>query len=86
LLTIKISKQLVLEGPRISYIIPFDNAAVGRRAWLALINHFEGDSFCDCNVEDAYFTLEHFFYEGERKSFNFEKFVERHMECYLELA
>jgi len=49
-------------------------------------NHFEGDSFCDCNVEDAYFTLEHFFYEGERKSFNFEKFVERHMECYLELA
>jgi len=38
------------------------------------------------DVEDAYHTLEHLFYKGERKSFNFEKFVERHMECYLELA
>jgi hypothetical protein len=81
-----IIKQLVLQGPGRSYIMPFDNAADGRRAWLALINHFEGGGFGNRNVEDAYHTLEHLFYKGERKSFNFEKFVERHMECYLELA
>jgi len=53
---------------------------------MALVNHFEGDGFRNRNVEDAYRTLEHLFYEGERRGFNFEKFIEYHMECYLELA
>ena len=79
-------KQLVLEGPGRSYILPYDNTADGHSAWMALVNHFEGDGFHNRNVEDAYRTLEHLFYEGERKGFNFEKFIERHMECYLELA
>jgi hypothetical protein len=30
--------------------------------------------------------LENLLYEGERKSFNFEKFIEKHMECNLKLA
>jgi hypothetical protein len=81
-----IIKQLVLEGPGRSYILPFDNAADGCGAWLALINHFEGDGFRNRNVEDAYRVLEHLHYEGERKDFNFEKFIEKQMECYLELA
>jgi hypothetical protein len=37
-------------------------------------------------VEDAYRTLKNLFYEGERRGFNFEKFIEKHMECYLELS
>ena len=35
-----IIKQLVLEGPGRSYILPFDNASNGRAAWMALIDHF----------------------------------------------
>jgi hypothetical protein len=81
-----IIKQLVLEGPGRSYIIPFDSTSNGRAAWLALIHHFEGDGFRNRNVEEAYITLEHLVYEGEKKGFNFEKFIERHMDCYLELA
>jgi hypothetical protein len=81
-----IIKQLVLEGPGRSYILPFDDAADGRSVWMALVNHFEGDGFRNRNVEDAYRTLEHLFYEGEWRGFNFETFLERHMECYLKLA
>ncbi len=53
---------------------------------MALKAHYEGDGFHNRNVEDAYATLEHLSYEGEKKGFTFEKFVERHMDCYLELA
>jgi hypothetical protein len=81
-----IIKQLVLEGPGRSYILPFDNAADGRNAWLALVDHFEGDGFRNRNVEVAYRVLEHLFYEGEHHGFNFEKFIEKHMGCYLELS
>jgi len=81
-----IIKQLVLEGPGRSYILPFDNASNGRAAWMALIDHFEGDGFRNRNVEDAYRVLEGLHYEGERKGFNFEKFIQKHMECYLELT
>ncbi len=78
--------MLVLEGPGCSYILLFDDAADGRSAWMALINHFEGDGFRSRNAEDAYRTLELLFYEGERRGFNFEKFIEHHIECYLVLA
>jgi len=44
-----IIKQLVLEGPGRSYIMPFDNTSDGRAAWLSLLGHFEGDSYCNRN-------------------------------------
>jgi hypothetical protein len=81
-----IVKQLVLEGPGRTYILGFDTAADGRGAWQALRDHFEGDGFRNRNVEEAYSTLEHLSYEGEKRGFTFEKFVERHMDCFLELA
>jgi hypothetical protein len=81
-----IIKQLVLEGPGHSYILHYDSTSDGRAAWFALINHFEGDGFRNHNVEEAYATLEHLAYEGEKKGFSFEKFIECHMDCYLELA
>jgi hypothetical protein len=55
-------------------------------AWLALIGHFEGDSFHNCNVEDAYSALECIHYDSERKGFNFVKFMEKHNEAFLELS
>jgi hypothetical protein len=80
-----IIKQLVLEGLGWTYIIRFDATANGRGAWQALRDHFEGDGFRNRNVEDAYSTLEHLAYDGERKGFTFERFIERHMDAYLEL-
>ncbi len=81
-----IIKQLVLEGPGRSYILTFDRLSDGRAAWLALVGHFEGDSYRNRNVEDAYAALERIHYEGERKGFTFEKFVEKHNEAFLELS
>jgi len=81
-----IIKQLVLEGPGRTYILRFDGAADGRSAWLALRDHYEGDGFRNRNVDDAYTLLDKLSYAGEKKGFTFEKFVERHMECFLELA
>ena len=80
-----IIKQLVLEGPGRSYILPFDKTSNGRAAWLSLTAHFEGESYCNRNVEEAYATLESLHYEGERRGFTFEKFVEKHNGAYLEL-
>ncbi len=80
-----IIKQLVIEGPGRSYILPFDKANDSRSAWLALRAHYEGEGFKNRNVEKAYSALENIFYEGEKKGFMFERFLERHNECYLEL-
>jgi hypothetical protein len=81
-----IIKQLVLEGLGRSYIMPYDTVSDGRASWLALIGHFEGDCYRNRNVKDAYSALERIHYEGERKGFNFEKFVEKHNEAFLELS
>jgi hypothetical protein len=81
-----IIKQLVLEGTGCTYILRFDGTADGRSAWLALRNHYEGDGFRNQNVDDAYSLLDKLAYTGEMKGFTFEKFVEKYMECFLELA
>lgn len=64
-----IIKQLVLEGPGRSYIMSFDATSNGRAAWLSMVAHFEGESYRNRNVEDAYAALEALHYEGERKGF-----------------
>jgi hypothetical protein len=81
-----IIKQLVLEGPGRTFILCFVAAADGRAAWLALRGHYKGNGFRTCNVDDAYSLLDHLSYSGEKKGFTFEKFVQCHMECFLELA
>ena len=81
-----IIKQLVLEGPGRTFILCFDAAADGRAAWLALWGHYEGIGFKNRNVDEAYSQLDHLTYSGEKKGFTFEKFVQRHMESFLELA
>ena len=53
-----IIKQLVLEGPGRSYIMTHDTTSNGRAAWLGLVAHFEGESYRNQNLEDAYTTLE----------------------------
>ncbi len=79
-----IIKQLVLEGPGRSYILPYDRISDGHVAWMALRGHFEGNSYRNRNVKDGYSALGHIYYEG--KGFNFEKFMEKHNEAFLELS
>jgi hypothetical protein len=81
-----ILKHLCLEGPGRSYILDFDRVKNGRGAWLAMHNHYEGDSFRNHSKDEAYSMLDHLHYEGERKGFTFEKFFEKHNECFLELS
>jgi hypothetical protein len=81
-----IIKQHIFEGPGHSYIMAFDNISDGRDTRMALIAHFEGDSYRNHNVEDAYSSLEGIHYEGERKGFNFDKLVEKHNKAFMELS
>jgi hypothetical protein len=81
-----IIKQLALEGPGRTFILHFVAAADGRAAWLALWGHYKGNGFRNCNVDDAYTLLDHLSYSGEKRGFTFENFLQRHMECFLELA
>jgi hypothetical protein len=77
-----IIKQLVLQGPGKSYILPYSG---GRQAWLALRANYKGEGFKNRNVNGVYATLEHLFYEWEKKGFTFEKFLEKYNWCSLEL-
>jgi hypothetical protein len=79
-----ILKQLCLEGPGRNYILNFDQARNGHGAWLAMQDHFEGDSYRNRAKLEVYATLDAIHYDGEKKSFTFEKFVEKHNESYLE--
>jgi hypothetical protein len=72
-------KQLVLEGPGRSYILPYDKTSKGRAAWLSLTAHFEGESYRNRNVEDAYATLEALHYEGEQKGFTLKNLLKNIM-------
>ncbi len=81
-----ILKQLCLEGPGRSYILQFDRNKDGRGAWLAMHSHFEGESYRNRAKLEAYATLANIHYDGERKSFTFETFIEKHNQCFLELS
>lgn len=72
--------KICLEGPGKSYILDFDRVKNGCG------NHYEGDSFCYRSKEEAYTVLDHLHYEAEQKESTFEKFVEKHNDCYLVLS
>jgi len=52
----------------------------GRRAWLALVAHFEGDAQRDCIKDHAYSSI-----AAAKKRFSFETYVTIHQEAYEDL-
>lgn len=76
-------QQLVLEGLGHSYIVPYDRVSDGHAAWLALIGHFEGFSYLNQNVEDAYSALECIHYMNVKGRDLISKFIEKHNEEFL---
>jgi len=57
----------------------------GRRAWLALVAHFEGDAQRDRVKDHAYSSIAAAKYHGEKKRFSFETYVTIHQEAYEDL-
>ena len=51
-----------------------------------IIALFEGESYHNRAKLEAYATLANIHYDGERKGFTFKTFVEKHNQCFLELA
>jgi hypothetical protein len=54
-----------------------DSTSNGRATWLSLVAHFEGESYRNHKLEEAYTTLKALYYEGEHSGFTFKKFVEK---------
>jgi hypothetical protein len=57
----------------------------GRAAWLALINHYEGEAQKDQVKDQAYSNILAAKYHGEKKKFTFETYITIHQEAYEDL-
>lgn len=78
-------KSWTLNGPAWTWMHNFNNAQDGRRAWLALLAHFEGDAQKDRIKDNTYASIQAAKYYGEKKKFSFETYVTIHQEAYEDL-
>ena len=65
-----------------TWIQSFDRAADGRKAWLALVGHYDGTGELNKRVERAKEELSHLHYKDE-KAFPFEKYVTKLKENFF---
>lgn len=63
-----------------TYIRPFQRTRDGRGAYLALRGHYLGKNFVDRMASQAEQKLSTTSYSGEKRNFNFEKYVQIHVE------
>lgn len=75
-------KSWTINGHAWTWMRAFNSTRNGRSAWLALINHFEGDAQRDRVKDQAYASIVAAKYYGERKKFSFETYVTIHQEAY----
>ena len=54
----------------------------GRGAFMALLNHYEGDSFNDLKRTEATAKMTKTFYSGDTRTFTWEKFVSVHLKAH----
>ncbi len=78
-------KSWTLNGPAWTWIRSFNNARNGRAAWLALLDHYEGDAQRDRVKDAAYAAIAQARYFGDRKRFSFETYVTIHQDAYEDL-
>lgn len=72
----EILKSLIIEGPVWSYFTTaVDKAKDGRAAWILLRDHFEGETYLNCDVEEAEAVIEALHYKKEFANFSFEDFI-----------
>jgi hypothetical protein len=78
-------KALTVDGPGWTYIKRYDKAENGRAAYIALKQQCEGNSAITTRKMKAYNMISSAKYSGERKSYNFSKYIEAHQEGYNEI-
>jgi hypothetical protein len=78
-------KSWTLNGPAWTWIRSFNNARNGRAAWIALLDHYEGDAQRDRVKDAAYAAISQARYFGDRKKFSFETYVTIHQDAYEDL-
>ena len=74
--------KLLVDKPGYNHISSFATSKNGRNAWNTLVTFYEGEDFQQCLRETAFLKLQTTFYRGETNRFNFEKYVNIHMECH----
>jgi len=79
-------KSWTINGHAWTWMRAFNSTRNGRSAWLALINHFEGDAQRDRVKDQAYASIAAAKYYGERKKFSFETYVTIHQDAYADLV
>ena len=78
-------KALTVDGPGWTYIKRYDKKEDGRSAYIALKKQCEGNSAITTRKMKAYNMISSAKYFGERKSYNFSKYIEAHQEGYNEI-
>ena len=73
---------LLVDKPGYNHISSFSTSKNGRNAWNTLTTFYEGEDFQQRLRETAFLKLQTTFYRGETNRFNFEKFVNIHMDCH----
>jgi hypothetical protein len=78
-------KSWTINGPAWTWMRAFNATRNGRQAWLALVNHFEGDAQRDRVKDAAYVAIAAACYYGDKKKFTFEMYVTIHQDAYSNL-
>lgn len=79
-------KTLTVDGTGWTYIKRFNRSEDGRSAYLALKAQCEGNSALHTKKVKAYNLINKARYQGERKSYNFAKYVLAHQEGYNDIV
>ena len=78
-------KALCVDGAGWTYIKRFNNSENGRNAYNALKAQCEGNSVQHTRKVRAYNLIANARYHGERKTYNFQKYVEAHQSGFNEI-
>jgi hypothetical protein len=79
-------KSWTINGHAWTWVRSFNSTRNGRQAWLALVNHFEGDAQRDKVKDHAYAAIAAAKYYGENMRFTFETYVMIHQDAYADLV
>ena len=78
-------KTMTVDGGGWTYIKRFGRSENGREAYIALKKQCEGDSAVLTRKAKAYNQIAKARYDGERKTYNFAKYVETHQGAYNDI-
>lgn len=78
-------KSLTVDGTGWTYIKRFNRSEDGRAAYMALKAQCEGNSALHTKKVKAYNQIEKARYQGERKTYNFAKYVEAHQNGFNDI-